>query len=294
MKDATTSCDQARQVLLDPGLDEEKRERTFAALVHVNGCQDCQAALRDFDRIREVFASCRSDADPPGGWQAFEERMTCSRRLQMRRAPRRWDSVAASVLIGGLMFIAGGELRPAASVVAAATAPFDPADLPHKFGAFERIAKQFDGRASWVMLANDNDAADMGTSSERLDQNRQLLLLRLTMTRQSGEVSDADVLIVPGQTADTNVPLAPGQSLHYRIVTSKDDPTRLSLWLEVQTSHGRHETLATLSTNLQVKPGQSLSAGHLVTSAGEYGLRIGVAEARPEPVERASSGGERS
>jgi endonuclease/exonuclease/phosphatase family metal-dependent hydrolase len=103
-----------------------------------------------------------------------------------------------------------------------------------------------------------------------------VLLLRLTLMHGRTIASDADLLVIPGQTANLKLPLKGGQTLHYRIGTSTDEPTRLSLWLEVQTPLGG-QPIAALSTHLQLEPGQGVTAGQLATSAGDYELKIAFA-----------------
>jgi len=111
-----------------------------------------------------------------------------------------------------------------------------------------------------------------------------VLLLRLTVTHGGQLASDADLLVIPGQTANLTVPMQGGQSLKYRIGTSADEPTRLTVWLEVSTPHGG-EALGALSTNLDMDPGQKVTAGQLATTAGEYELKIAL----PEPLCRRAS-----
>lgn len=107
---------------------------------------------------------------------------------------------------------------------------------------------------------------------------KKMLFLRLGLLCGMESVSASDLMIRAGQDADLTVPLPDGQSLHYRIGTSTGEPTRLTVWLDVKTPQGG-EPLAVLSTHLQARSGQTLTAGKLATSAGEYELVIEFASA---------------
>ena len=102
---------------------------------------------------------------------------------------------------------------------------------------------------------------------------KKVLFLRLMLMRGSELVSDSDLMVRAGQKADLSVPMLGGKLLRYRVGTSLDDPTHLTLWLDVNTLQGG-EPLAGLGTNLQMEPGRQLSAGKLTTSAGEYELNV--------------------
>jgi hypothetical protein len=69
------------------------------------------------------------------------------------------------------------------------------------------------------------------------------------------------------------VPISGGQSISYQIGTYADDPSRLSLWVELQTPQGK-QPLAALATTLRLQPQQKITAGKLVTSAGPYELDL--------------------
>jgi hypothetical protein len=165
--------------------------------------------------------------------------------------------------------------RNVSPAIAGATR-FVPAQLNHEVSAFDQVSKVFDGRASWMLVSD--EASDVGVAPQVVSAAHQVLLLRLTLTLGGRIASEADLLVVPGQSANLTVPLAGENSLHYRIGTSADEPTHLSVVLEVNTPQGG-QPLAGLSTNLRVEPGQNVTAGQLSTSDGEYELRIGFARA---------------
>jgi len=70
------------------------------------------------------------------------------------------------------------------------------------------------------MLVSD-EASDCGFGATRRGRGAaKVLLLRLRVTRGSAVLSNADLLVIPGQSANLTVPLKGGHSLHYRIGTS--------------------------------------------------------------------------
>jgi hypothetical protein len=288
------SCESYQQSSLDFGWDEPTRRRAAEVLDHIRSCPACQARLREFDRIADALSSDEStDAIPPGGWAAFERRLAGTAPHHPAR-PMAWLrptlAIAASfVLVAGAFtlgrFIPRPDPEPVAvhpvtpASIARDTAAIAPSKVNHEVRAFDQVSKVFDGRASWMLVAN--GASDVGVAPAALaGESRNVLLLRLTVTRGKQIASDADLLVVPGQTANLTVPLHDsGHSLHYRIGTSAEEPTRLAVWLDINTPQGG-QPLAALATNLQVEPGQKVTAGQLATSAGDYELTIGFVRAR--------------
>lgn len=281
------SCDDYQQFLLDTQWNSATRQATLEALRHVETCQACQEALKDFDRLGETLSTFKSDAVPREGWSAFERRVLSPKRLSGSWRIFRAMAIAASLLIVGGLAFAIGRQSISKSPSGAPTAPnvqmtsdtlrFAPQQLSHAVNAFTQVSQVFDERASWMLISR--DASDVGVSQEPVANDaRKVLLLRLVLLRSGKVASDADLLVIPGQVANLTVPLQPDQSLHYRVGTSTDEPTRLSLWLEVKTPTGG-APLAALSTNLRMQPGEKITAGQLSTSAGDYELNIGFARA---------------
>ena len=152
--------------------------------------------------------------------------------------------------------------------------PISPGDFSHEVRAFRQVSNVYDGHAGWMMVSQ-NDS-DVGVVSEPVSQSKRVLVLRLDLWHGKELVSNSDLLVLAGQKADLTVPLETGQSLHYRIGTSADEPTQLTVWLELKTPEGG-EPLAALATNLQMRRGQKVTAGKFATSAGEYELKIDFA-----------------
>ncbi len=304
-------CGHARQLLLDGGWSERERHDLAAALAHAADCPDCAAALAAFDEMRTAIDARHADAVPAGGWDAFADRLAstvsaagASPTMTTTRLRRRGTAAAACVVIGVAGFLAGRLGGPASPGLATngtgTTSPVEarpttskqtearphvptptPGDVARGAAAFAQLSEVFDRRASWMLVSD--AGSDVGLSSDVIPPARRLLVLRLTVLRGEAVVSSADLVIVPGRTADLTLPLGGGQELHYQIDTSADPPTRLSLWLELTTPR-ETRTLAALATNLNLRPGEGVSAGRFTTPAGPYELRVAFADAHAGPA----------
>jgi hypothetical protein len=269
------SCESNREVLVGLGTADE-RQKLRAALEHEQTCSDCRIAMRDFDRLAGILGPVAAEEKPMRGWENFE------RDLQRSFVPHRarltyWPvALAACVLLAVMGFEIGRRSSSRPQAVAAQIDRFNPSDLNTNVKAFQQVSQVFDGHASWLLVSH--QASDVGIASGQVATMGRVLLLHLSVSRGGVAVSDADLLIVPGQTADLRVPLEADQSLHYRISASTDLPTHLAIWLEAVGSHSQ-QTLGALATTLQAEPGEKMNAGELTTSAGSYQLRIGFAEA---------------
>lgn len=293
------SCQSVQQSVLEFGWDAAARGRAAEILDHIRSCPVCQERLKLYDRITDaLFTPEAVGAEPPGGWVAFQRRLSdatpvASRRITLRLRPV--GAIAASIGIVVAAFMLGQtasrpDLKPIALMPSSRTSPderptFAPRQISEDVEAFNQVSQVFDGRASWMLVAN--GASDVGVENQPvLAGAGDVLLLRLTTTRAGKVASDADLLVVPGQTANLTVPLnSGGHSLHYRIGTSSGEPTRLAVWLDINTKQGG-QPLAALATNLDVEPGQTVTAGQLATSAGEYEFTIEFVRARLPETKR--------
>lgn len=280
------SCETVRQSLLEFGWDATSRERAAQLLAHLESCPECRQAVNEFDQLGAALKGPSPDDEPAGGWTSFEARLSAAAKPAHPMRPR-WLAVAAAVLLATGTFLVGrwserSPTRPIAISSAPETQPdtvqphFAAHEISQAVNAFEQVSKVFDGRASWMLVSH--DSSDVGVAAHPVDSARKVLMLRLTVTRGGKLASDADLLVIPGQTANLTVPIQGGQSLKYRIGTSAGEPTRLTVWLEVATPHGG-EALGALSTNLNLDPGQKVTAGQLATTAGEYELKIAFSRA---------------
>ena len=311
-------CDDVRTILLDHGWDADERARIAALLRHVETCDACRAAFSDFDLLRASLRPVTgagagaegADAPaPPQGWDPFLEKLApatpapSSLRLRPRPSGGRAAALAASILLAALAFQFGrrmgasapvaegprvvpsttgsqSDARPEDAFLASLTP--SPADAARQADAFERVSDVFDRKASWLMTSA-GGTSDVGLAPEPVPAGRSLLMLRLALLHGGAVASDADVVIVPGQSATLALPTSDGGALNYRIGTSAGEPTALTLWLEVRSPQGG-EALAALATNLLVKPGERVSAGELVTTAGKYELKVGFTRTRAVPA----------
>jgi len=149
------------------------------------------------------------------------------------------------------------------------------ADVERDVQVFSNVSAAFQGRTSWVAVGD--QAAELGLMPAA-GRGHKVLLLRLVVTQGEQPRSKIDLVIVPGQDASLDVPFEAGQVLGYHIATTAGPSRRLSLWAELRTPRGGGDTLAALATQLQPVPGQSLSAGRMVTSSGGYNLEISCQE----------------
>ena len=183
---------------------------------------------------------------------------------------------------------------PAASRQPSAIPSWTPEDIHRGVQVFQEVSKTFDGRTSWVALGD--RSADFGLDTSGIDsvglENQtevartpqiaqsdkpKVFLLRLVFFRGSDEKSRTDLVIVAGQNARMDLPLEPGRILHYVIGTTVGEPPKLSLWTEVRSPHGG-ETVAVLATQMRPRSGDTLNAGRIMTSSGEYSLEVSFTE----------------
>jgi hypothetical protein len=276
------SCNPVRQFLIDAGWDAGQRRQAIEFLRHLEQCEACQSAVEDFDVLRAALAPVQPP-EPAGGWDAMRRRIASPiprRGIHHTRWFRGGLMIAASVLIASGVFWAGRQTvtPPPVATIPVPTEPamasLSPSEVSHEVRAFRQVSKVYDGHAGWMMVSQDN--SDVGVVSGPVSQSKHVLVLRLDLWQGKELVSNSDLLVLAGQKADLTVPLQNGQSLHYRIGTSTDEPTQLTVWLELKTPQGG-EPLAALATNLQMRRGQKVTAGKFATSAGEYELKIDFA-----------------
>jgi hypothetical protein len=308
-------CDAIQQFLLDADWDAGRRREVAEILRHAEQCEECQAALRDFDALRRACApGDEPSSEPQGGWAAMDDRLAAAVRsraeqvrqesgpaeaggqLPLRQNPARREhlpytwlrpilALAAAVLIAAGGFAASWLLAPRPVRIVVKPAEREPVRLttltPPEVSRAARKFRQvsqigYEGRAGWMLVSGTESS--VGIIPRGAPLTNKVLFLRLMLRRGSDVVSDSDLMVRAGQKADLSVPMRDGQSLRYRVGTSLNDPTHLALWLDLN-SPGGSEPLAALGTNLQVEPGRMVTAGKLATSAGQYELNIEFASA---------------
>ena len=95
-------CDSVRAELLELDWDEAGRERMRTDLAHVDTCESCRSAMKDFDQIRPMVALPESEIEPARGWPAFEAGLSWA---VGSRPPRRRSlpvALAASILLAAV------------------------------------------------------------------------------------------------------------------------------------------------------------------------------------------------
>ncbi len=284
------SCEDIRQQFLDRDWDQAALDQAVAMVEHLKQCRECRIALDQYDELRRLL---RMDEIPPE--VADVPDLSIPRPRARRVRPGVVWVVAASLIVGisgwVCYFRGAGGGGPVAQrgippgpdqhtpqPVPLAVVPaiqFTRADIDREVQVFRNVSEMFDGRTSWVALAD--QSADMGLMPMPAVPQRKVLLLRLVMSRGMEPRSNIDLVIVPGEEASLEVPFQAGQVLHYQIATTAGKDQRLSLWAEVRTPNDG-ETLAALATSLRPLPGQVLSAGRLVTASGGYNLEIASQE----------------
>jgi len=269
------TCDRIQETLLNFDWTEEDRQRAREVLKHLDSCPDCAGAVADFDQIRNRLTPDVS-ALTDDQWRTIDQRLkTAAARPYVRL---RWAmAVAAAIFIGFVSFQAGRAGRSLPNIAMQSKIPSDtdfpfPAgDEAHQVEAFGKVSEVFDHRTIWVM--NSDAQADMGLSKQDLAAPHQVFLIRLAVDVAGRDVSNADLVIVPGQSAEMTVPINDSATIKYNIGTSANVPMTLNFWAQIQTPHG-NDVLGAVSTSLQMNPGQKLTAGEITTERGSYRLKV--------------------
>lgn len=294
------SDDQAQDLrwVLDRGWSQVDLRRAARIVERFESSPATLDALRDYDRLRDVFADGQvqaAAASPPEGWQAFQRRATASQRSVRARLRRyRWwlAAAAACLAIAAVVpfkFVGGhGDrddlaLQPASMVEPQAPEmrrPPSPAQLSAQL--FGEISTLFDGRTSWVAVTDDD--SQMGLGAEPTAGQSQLLLLRLTVMHDGRIAAQTDMAILPGQSASLTVPFAGDRKLTYSIDTTADAPMTLSLWAQLEDEPGDDRTLAALMSQLGGVAETGRVEGQLVSTHRGYAFTIDFSQVPlPEP-----------
>ncbi len=295
------TCDAIQTALLETDWDQGQRDRFARILAHAADCPACRKALADYDRLRATIGMPSESAEPALGWDAFQHRLadyleeTAAQTAAWQPRPRilpflRIAALAASVALAAIgwgLYARSAGSRPVATVSGMTTeTPTNPSsanlrftdqEIAQQVRAFDQVSASFDERASWMLTGE--HTSDVGLAPAPLTMRTRLLLLRLTVLKNDAIVSNADLVVVAGQTAELTVPITSGHNLRYHIGTTAGDNPRLSLWAELLKLNQPSEALAAIATSLQARPGDVLNAGQMVTSAGEYQIKIAFSRA---------------
>ncbi len=272
------------QKILDCNWDEIQLREAGTILDHLRQCEQCRTALADYDQIRSVLKVSENEGEPNGGWLALENHLFPLRKMT---PSLRW--ISKITLAASLFFVLGfgggywwfTQKPENSGVFARGPAQLSTKDINQQVAMFDQISRIYEGKAGWVAVSD--KTSDVGVISDKVLSRPQLLLLRLTMSQKKTVVSQADLVIIPGQTAELRVPFFNDQALKYRIRTSSSEPTNLTVWVEVEKPNQDGEVIAALATTLHISSGEVRSAGQMVTSTGGYDLKIAFSKAtKPE------------
>jgi len=283
---------------------------------HLCACVACRKAADQYDQVRHVLGSADSLSElrmtrRPAKAASATRPISIWVAATAAIAP-----VLAASVIGWMVYVqtqhkglakqaakqpdepvafqVAGTQPPATSHQPPTTPSWTAEDIHRGVQVFQEVSATFDGRTSWVALGD--RSADFGLDTSNVDSvgldNRvgtsptpqtvlsvkpRVFLLRLVFFRGRDEKSRTDLVIVAGQNARMDLPLEPGRILHYVIGTTVGAPPKLSLWTEVRSPHGG-ETVAVLATQMRPHSGDTLNAGHIMTSSGEYSLEVSFME----------------
>ena len=284
-------CDDSREALLDLSLTAEQRERVASALAHIAVCQDCQAAIADFDQISEAIG--RADiCMPENDWvnHAIQAGRIPGNHRHRRRAVAFLTAACLALVFVTVGYLFGRRDTPAEIAIlpppAPDSLPINSSDLADRVSVFEHVNQAFDNRAGWVLVSD--NASDVGLDPGP-STDRGMLLLRLTVTRKDPRnankksiVSSADLAILPGRTAKLSMPFPQHRLLSYEISVGTGNPTALGLiaqLLPTRPASAAVKPIAALSTTLDLRPGEASPAGSFVTGSDGYELTIGFSKA---------------
>ncbi len=279
------SCENNREIILDLDTDAQRRQQIRQALQHLDECEYCAAALKDFDRMRAVMAQSAPGV-PDGGWEAMAERLTARPPPIRSRSHFHLMRIAAVVLVAMTGFLIGGwftnrTLRQHALTetiqVAADSSPFayPMSDRTLQATAFDRMSEVYDHRAEWMMLGD--HVSDVGISDTAIAPQQTLILMRLTLLQLGRIVSRADVAILPGQSARLSFGGQRDIQLEYHISTSSDHPIRLAIWTSVADATG--QSYGALATTYD-PPSPNIGLRPLVTTIGSFQLKVSLGSAQ--------------
>ena len=257
-----------------------------AVALHLRECEPCRAAAAEYQAIRAALKPADTPPTPPGGWNAFDQRLALTARTPRRswwRPPAlspALTKVAAGLLIALTLFNVALLLRPASprAPVESAAANHPPAPqlsdaLVAK--AFATVAHEFEGRATWVMLSPQDN--DLGLSPQPVAAT-DLLILQLNLSRGPTTISQIQLAIVPGETARVSVPSTTGEYIDYVISTDARDLHHIGLSMAVAGSKTLPDgaDLGTMATSVTIGYGHHTQAGQILTREGTYDLSLSL------------------
>lgn len=289
--------EQIEQALLDQDITEAALDEQPELAAAVRSDPVLLECLREYDALRAVMRPNPSTTaeTPDDGWAAMTRRMmrplestspmrTPNHHRHLRIAA--WAAIALVAAGGWMMFMLKSGGPPPVALDMGGKLALSEHDVAQTLAVFSRVADTLDGKASWLVVSKNN--ADVGLSADEPGTSQHLLLLRLSLLEAGRTVSQADVVIVIGQSATITLPMDDGRQVRYEIGTTRTKATgatRLSLWAQLQQRDAAGgEALAALATQLQPRAGQMFSAGEMVTHNDRYELRVSFGESSAKQV----------
>lgn len=274
-----TTPESVKQALLNYGWNADERRHVAEVLHALEQSAECRDAAAAYDRIREGWTVKPDEAEPRGGWQAFEDRVCAVGASSQSWSWLRLTSVAALLLAAVWLGRLTASRNQAPDGPLGGTAPsglvFTASEVIENLAAFQQIAQMFDGRASWLMVSD--EASDLGLAADPGSSSARPLMIRLAIVDEQGIKSRTDLTIIPGQDATVTVPFEGERRLRYHISTTADDEQRLTVWFEVLGPHETRQMEAVLAAAFDIRPGELRSVGRVVTPSGGYGLNVSLA-----------------
>jgi len=277
----TERCESIRRELLELTWTAEQYQQAQRIVEHVEACAACRAAAADYQAIQTSLQATET-SEPKGGWTAFEERLAAAASGRTQR-PVRWGwSIAAGLLIGlaGLnAALLVRNSRPPAEAMpghgdAVVQVPPDMTDSTVA-KAFVTVSSAFEGRANWVMLSD--QSSELGLTDDS-SAGKELLILRLVVTRGGNAISQVHLAIVPGATARMTVPAKDGAQLEYVITTDAQDPQHIGVWMTLGDGKlaAMEGGLGSMATSLSIPYGQTSRTGQITTRDGTYDMSMSL------------------
>lgn len=283
--------EQIEQMLLDRGVTEATLDQHPLLAEALRADPTLMECLQEYDALRAAMGpASQAPVEPPAkGWAAMEQRMTQTIASGLTTRPPHqfrigrilaWAAAVVVAASGWAVFLlqhSGGPTTDIQGKLAMSAH-----DIAQAVAVFSNVTDTLDGKASWVAVSKNN--ADVGLGAAKPAGSRHLLLLRLTLLVDGRTASQADVVIVAGQSATVTLPLNNGRQVRYEIGTTRTPSTgatQLSLWAQLQKHNAPDgESLAALATQLQPHVGQVVSAGEMVTHNDRYELRVSFGQSQ--------------
>ncbi|MBN1909469.1 MAG: hypothetical protein JW818_07010 [Pirellulales bacterium] len=280
-------CNALQREILDGDWDRARLDAARRILDHLDGCEACRAVLEEYDELRSLLKCPEAPAPieprPLRLNDVSPTEVSSKSAGQRRRGGPLWSVAMAVTLliaaVGWSLFLQSRADRarmaqapqgtPTKQTQSQPVAQVSQESIDQSVEVFGNVSNDFDGQAGWVLVSS--DSAELGLRPAAADKPDKLMVLRLVLTHGDKVLSDADLVIVPGEAARFSVPLGPDRELLYEIAASD---TESSLLVELRRPDLPGEALAALATTRKADPGQIRDVGRLVANGDDYKLAV--------------------